>query len=237
MWRDALLLDQPVQHRSCPVSGITHKPLRLEAKALICSLDHGLSRADLGLANGAGRLDIDDDAALRIDQIIVGVSEQCWSLVSAGPLRRGIGRRDELRDDVAGRTPRRFSRVARYSSRRDPCGNPDLRSSAAYWRRLGSGLLKWTRYMRKLLVNWRGTNSGSPYLPDKIGDEPWINTFFKILTDRLRKMGDAGSQTRKPRRTTAKQWRVRASSMKQCASVSGNLPLRAIFPTPRSSLF
>jgi hypothetical protein len=66
-----------------------------------------------------------------------------------------------------------------------------------------TGLLKWTRYMRKLLVDWRGTNSGSPYLPDKIGDEPWINTFFKILTDRLSKMGDAGLQTRKPRRTNS----------------------------------
>src|ERR1700712_3861259 len=108
MWRDALLLDQPVQHRSGSVSGIADKPLRLEAKALLCSLDHGLRRADLGLANGAGGLDIDDDAELHINQIIVGVSEECRPLVSAGPLGRGIGRRDELRDDVAGRTPRRF---------------------------------------------------------------------------------------------------------------------------------
>src|SRR3954471_6600867 len=108
MWRDALLLDQPVQHRSCTISGIADKPLRLEAKALLCSLDHGLRRADLGLANGAGRFDIDDDAELHVDQIIVGVSEECWPLVSAGPLGRGIGRRDELRDDVAGSTPRRF---------------------------------------------------------------------------------------------------------------------------------
>src|SRR5258708_39807257 len=58
MWRDALLLDQPVQHRSCTISGIADKPLRLEAKALLCSLDHGLRRADLGLANGAGRFDM-----------------------------------------------------------------------------------------------------------------------------------------------------------------------------------
>ena len=35
MWRDALLLDQPVQHRSCTVSGIADKPLRLEAEALL----------------------------------------------------------------------------------------------------------------------------------------------------------------------------------------------------------
>src|SRR5450631_3699492 len=108
MWRDALLLDQPVQHRSCPVSGIADKPLRLETKALLGSLYHGLCRADLGLANGAGGLDVNDDAELHVDEIVVGVSKECWSLVRSGPLGRGIGRRDELRDDVAGRTPPRF---------------------------------------------------------------------------------------------------------------------------------
>ena len=62
VWCDAFLFDQPVQHRSCPIGGIANKPIRLEAEALLCSLDHSLRRADLGLANGAGRLDINDDA-------------------------------------------------------------------------------------------------------------------------------------------------------------------------------
>src|SRR3984885_6153503 len=64
MWRDALLLDEPVQHRSRPVSGIPDKPPRLETKALLRSLDHRPRRSDLGLANGAGGLDINDDAEL-----------------------------------------------------------------------------------------------------------------------------------------------------------------------------
>ncbi|MFK4501879.1 hypothetical protein ABIF86_006170 [Bradyrhizobium japonicum] len=51
MWCDALRLDQPVQHRSSPVSGIPGKPLRLETKALLCSFDHCPRRSDLGLAN------------------------------------------------------------------------------------------------------------------------------------------------------------------------------------------
>ena len=34
MRRDALLLDQPVQHRSRPISGISDEPLWLETKAL-----------------------------------------------------------------------------------------------------------------------------------------------------------------------------------------------------------
>jgi hypothetical protein len=35
MWRDAFLLDQPVQHRTCPLSGIRGKPFRLETEALL----------------------------------------------------------------------------------------------------------------------------------------------------------------------------------------------------------
>jgi len=62
------LLDQPVQHRSCPVSGIPDKPLRLKAEALLCSLDHGLCCADLGLPTGAGGLDVNDNAELHIDE-------------------------------------------------------------------------------------------------------------------------------------------------------------------------
>src|SRR5450432_607452 len=108
VWRDALLLDQPVQHRSRPVSGIPDKPLRLETKALLRSLNHGLRRTDLGLANRAGRLDVNDDAELHVDQIVVGVSKECRPLVRPGPLRRGIGRRDELRHNLAGGAPRRI---------------------------------------------------------------------------------------------------------------------------------
>src|SRR5882757_9010525 len=77
MWRDAFLLDQPVQHRSRPVGGIPDKPLRLETEALLCSLDHGLCRADFGLPNGAGGLDVNDDAELHVDEIVVGISEEC----------------------------------------------------------------------------------------------------------------------------------------------------------------
>jgi hypothetical protein len=108
MWRDALLLDQPVQHRSRPVSGIPDKSLWLETEALFSPFDHGFCRADLGLANGAGGLDINDDAELHVDEIVVGVREECRPLVGAGPLRRGIGWRDELRDNVAGGAPRRI---------------------------------------------------------------------------------------------------------------------------------
>src|SRR5437588_5608177 len=86
MRRDAFRLDQPIQHRSCPVSSIGHKPFRLETEALFCPFDHGLRRTDLGLTNGTGRLDVNDDAELHIDEIVVRVSKECWSLVRSGPL-------------------------------------------------------------------------------------------------------------------------------------------------------
>src|SRR5207253_444982 len=57
------------------------------------------------LANGAGCLNVNNDAELHVDEVVVGVSKKCRSLVSSGPLRRGIGQRDELRDNVAGRPP------------------------------------------------------------------------------------------------------------------------------------
>jgi hypothetical protein len=53
MWRD-----QPVQHRSRPVSGIPDELLWLETEALFGPFDHGFCCADLGLANSAGGLDI-----------------------------------------------------------------------------------------------------------------------------------------------------------------------------------
>src|SRR6202142_1005339 len=108
MWRDALVLDQPLQHRSCPISGIGREPLRLETEALLCSLNHGPRCADLGLPNGAGRLDINDDAELHVDEIVVGVREECRPLVCPGPLGRRVGRRNELRHNVAGGTPCRI---------------------------------------------------------------------------------------------------------------------------------
>jgi hypothetical protein len=86
-------------------SGIPDKPSRLEAEALLCSLDHGPCRADLGLANSAGGFDIKDDTGLHVNEILVGVSEECRPLVRSGPLGRRIGWRDELRHNVAGGNP------------------------------------------------------------------------------------------------------------------------------------
>jgi AraC-like DNA-binding protein len=78
-------------------------------------------RADLGLANGAGCLDINDDAELHVDEIVVGIGEECRPLVGAGPLGRRIGRRHEVRDKQ-GKSVTRSDRAARGSRQRPPHG-------------------------------------------------------------------------------------------------------------------
>jgi hypothetical protein len=63
---------------------------------------------DLGLANRAGCLDVNDNTELHVDEIVVGVSKECRPLVSTGPLGCRVGRRDELRNNLAGGAPRRI---------------------------------------------------------------------------------------------------------------------------------
>src|ERR1700690_713555 len=102
-------VDQPVEVGTRTVAGIASKPFGLETEALLRSLNHGLCRTDLGLANGPRGLDINDDAELHVDEIVVGVSEECRSLVRSGPLGRRIGWRDELRHHVARPSPGRIT--------------------------------------------------------------------------------------------------------------------------------
>src|SRR4029079_9346098 len=58
--------------------------------------------------NGTGSLDVNDHPELHVDEIVVGVSEECRPLVSPGPLGSRIGRRDELGDNLTGRAPCRI---------------------------------------------------------------------------------------------------------------------------------
>jgi hypothetical protein len=58
-------------------------------------LDHGLLRTDFGRTNGAGRLDVDDGAERHVDEIAVGISEECRSLLRPDLLRCRIEWRDK----------------------------------------------------------------------------------------------------------------------------------------------
>src|SRR5882724_9499463 len=145
MWRDAFLFDQSVQIRSCPVSGIPDKPFRLEAEALLCSLDHGPCRADLGLANGAGGFDIKTPNftsmnSCRSKQRMPGPCALRSTALQDRTARQTSGQHRWRRP-----TPYRPGSPGTPSPRgltspgHDPCASPDPRSSAACWRRPQSG--------------------------------------------------------------------------------------------------
>src|SRR5580700_3559841 len=91
------------------------KVVRLEIEALFSPFDHRLRRINLSLTNGSGSLDINDDAELDINEIIIGIGKECWPAHRSGPLRGWIGRRHELRCHIAAAPNAASSRVARYS--------------------------------------------------------------------------------------------------------------------------
>ena len=51
--------------------------LRLETEALLCPFDDGPCRADLGLADGAGCFNVNDDAELHVDVSVPCNSPAC----------------------------------------------------------------------------------------------------------------------------------------------------------------
>jgi hypothetical protein len=58
-----------------------------------------------------------------------------------------------------------------------------------------TGLIRWIRYVRSLLI----AKDGSPYLPDEIGGKPWIDAFLRNLLVRLRDMGNKHPDEKRPR--------------------------------------
>src|SRR5262249_7143914 len=58
-------VDQPVEVGSRTVARIASKPPGLDVKALLGAFDHSPGRAHFGLADGARRLDVHDDAGLH----------------------------------------------------------------------------------------------------------------------------------------------------------------------------
>src|SRR5664280_532057 len=106
--RDIHVVDQPVEVRARTIGRITGEPLGLDTEALLGALNHGLARADFGLADGARGLHIHDDAELHINEIVVGIGEERWPPHRSRPLCSRVGWRDELRGGVARRTKGRI---------------------------------------------------------------------------------------------------------------------------------
>src|ERR1035437_6143343 len=79
-----------------------------DLRRVLGALNHGLARADFGLADGARGLHIHDDAELHINEIVVGIGEERWPPHRSRPLCSRVGWRDELRGGVARRTKGRI---------------------------------------------------------------------------------------------------------------------------------
>lgn len=86
-----------------------------DTETLLGALNHGLARANFGLADGARGFHVHDAAKLHINELVVGIGEEGWSPHCAGPLCVWIGRRDELRPNIARPPKAASSWVARYS--------------------------------------------------------------------------------------------------------------------------
>ena len=61
---------------------------------LLRAIDHPALCRYLGLANGGGRLDIDNHSALQVDQVVGAVGEEGETAIRAGPTRARIGVRE-----------------------------------------------------------------------------------------------------------------------------------------------
>src|ERR1700751_5841548 len=66
MRRYLRIIDQPVEVDSGTVSRVAREPFGLEGEALLGAFDHGLDRANFGLADGARCLGVHDDAELHV---------------------------------------------------------------------------------------------------------------------------------------------------------------------------
>src|SRR5215471_4208501 len=108
MRRDLFLIDDPVERLSRAIGRVCGKSGRLDIETLLGAFDHCLSCTDLCLSDGAGGLDIHDDADLDVDEIIVRIGEERWPAHRTGPLCGWIGRRDKLRRYLACRPKRRI---------------------------------------------------------------------------------------------------------------------------------
>ncbi len=97
-----LSVDQPAQHRPNAIRGVGDQALGMQAEPDLHPIQHGLGRADLGLPDRPCRLDVHDHAVIRVDQVVVGIAEECRTFTRRRPLAGRVGMRRELGLDLAG---------------------------------------------------------------------------------------------------------------------------------------
>ncbi|MCY1299457.1 hypothetical protein D9M68_736560 [compost metagenome] len=86
MRSNLLFLHKPGQIVSGAIGTVGDQIAWLQAKAVLCSVDHGARSANLSLSNGTGGLDIENDAMVGVDQIVGGVGEEGMAFMGTRPL-------------------------------------------------------------------------------------------------------------------------------------------------------
>ena len=86
MGLDPLLFHKPTNHLGSAISAVAGKTFWIGTEPIHAPPDHRLGCANLGLANGARRFDVDDHSVISVDQIVGGISEESWTTQRAGPL-------------------------------------------------------------------------------------------------------------------------------------------------------
>src|SRR6476659_6458710 len=92
---DLLLVDDPVERIRRTISRIGGEIGGFNVEPLLGPLDHCFSCTDLCLPNGAGGFDVQDDAELNVNEIIVRIGEERWPSHRAGPLCAWVGGGDK----------------------------------------------------------------------------------------------------------------------------------------------
>jgi hypothetical protein len=88
---DPMVIDEPAEHLGRAVGAVAGEPGRIEIEAVDRSLDHALGRGHLGLADGGGRLAVDDDSMVEVDEVVGGIGEERLAPMGARPARRRVG--------------------------------------------------------------------------------------------------------------------------------------------------
>jgi hypothetical protein len=86
----AAFMHQPAQHLGGAIAGVRGQALGLDAELFGGALDHGLGRGDLRLPHRRRRLDIHDDGAFEVDQIVGAVGVESRAARGRRPAGGGI---------------------------------------------------------------------------------------------------------------------------------------------------
>src|SRR6185437_13861029 len=113
--RDPLLVDNPIERLRRAIGRVGGKVVRLEVKSLLGSLNHRLRRTDLGLTDGSGSFDVNNDAEFDVNEIVVGICKEAGPRIAPVHCAAGSDGETNFGVTLLAAPNAASSRVARYS--------------------------------------------------------------------------------------------------------------------------